>query len=291
MDTVCLTDLAGLWRRTLIQWPGDPADTETEVFWLQSLKHYADLRIPQGRPDRRAIACLRDLDWDMLRFMARQEGFIGHLDVVHSTGQWHRAFDYQPDRGVADRGALSFQGNVLVERGVDLPYVEHWVREPQAGQDTMALWLGTNDSLPIGCLMAAGDFFMYARSRVSPLPRNTTLRQLVDESSSITDAQNLFDCEISFGRVGNGHWRIERSSLPFREGHGLAPIIDSVPPMDPARGMLVVGDVTAEGAAIKRIWHIAACESSRPFDRWFGSEQPLDPAALPNTAPAGPTLN
>lgn len=155
----------------------------------------------------------------------------------------------------------------------------------------MALWLGTNDSLPIGCLMAAGDFFMYARSRVSPLPRNTTLRQLVDESSSITDAQNLFDCEISFGRVGNGHWRIERSSLPFREGHGLAPIIDSVPPMDPARGMLVVGDVTAEGAAIKRIWHIAACESSRPFDRWFGSEQPLDPAALPNTAPAGPTLN
>ena len=61
----------------------------------------------------------------MLQFMARQEGFIGHLDVADSTGHWHRSFDFQPANGVADRGSLRFEDDVLVERGVELPYVEH----------------------------------------------------------------------------------------------------------------------------------------------------------------------
>src|SRR5215469_9650934 len=105
---VRLPDLYGLWRRAMIAWPDGRRDTATEVYWLQGPHHYADLRIPPGRPAHRGIACLRDLDWPMLDFMARQEGFFGKLDVAQSIGAWHRAFDYQPDTGVPDRGALAF---------------------------------------------------------------------------------------------------------------------------------------------------------------------------------------
>lgn len=272
MSAVRLNDLAGLWRRTVIAWPDGRSDTTTDAFWLQGPKYFADLRIPRGRPDLPAGSCLRDLDWDMLRFMARQEGFFGDLEVAQSTGHWHRAFDYQPDTGVADRGTLKFEGDVLVERGVESPYVEHWQRESRAGENAMALRLVSGDPLSFGCLIAAGDAFIYARSRAMHLPRNTTLHQLVSDAGSIEAAQNFFDCEISFGRRRGARWEIERSSLPYREGQTLAPALDAA--------SLVIGDVAPTGAASKRAWRIAACESSAadPFFHWFGLESRSDAA-------------
>jgi hypothetical protein len=136
-----LNELQGLWRRTLIAWPGDRFDTTTEVYWLQGPSRYADLRIPAGRPKLEAAACLRDLDWPMLRFMTLQEGFIGHLELSHSLAHWHRIFDYQPASGVADKGRLEFADDILVEHGVEASYVEHWRREAGTAQDVVALWL------------------------------------------------------------------------------------------------------------------------------------------------------
>jgi hypothetical protein len=263
---ICLSDVTGLWQRILIAWPDGRTDTTTEVFWLQGPCSYADLRIPAGRPARPNVTCLRDLDRTMLRFMARQEGFFGHLEIVDSVGQWHRAFDYQPDTGMADRGALAFENGILVERGIDVLYTEHWSCRSATGA-LMALLLATETGTP-GCLVAAGDAFIYARGRTISLPRGTTLNQLIEGAPSLEAAQDIFDCEISFGRRFAGNWRIERSSHCFREGALLSPVLDS------AGGRLVIDDVTPEGTRIKLAWRITGHESTidAPFSLWFGSK-------------------
>ena len=272
---ISLRDVSGLWRRTLIAWPDGRTDAETEVFWLQGPRHYADLRIPSGRPASADATCLRELDWPMLRFLARQEGFFGHLEIDASAGRWHRAFDYQPDSGMVDRGALAFEDGMLIERGIDLPYVEHWSRPSDAGA-VLALSLALEGEATLGCLVVADDAFIYARGRAQALPRGANLSQLVDGAASLQAAQDLFDCEISFGRRQGGHWRVERSSHCFREGAALSPELDS------AGGALVIDDVTPEAARFKRAWRITGYESSTfaPVSSWFASDVEHQPLGL-----------
>jgi hypothetical protein len=263
---VNLSDIHGLWRRTLIAWPQGEPDTTTDVYWLQGPELYADLRIPEGRPKCKA-ACLRELDFPMLSFLARQEGFFGKLAVGSSIGHWHRAFDYQPATGREDRGQLAFEDDVLIERGVEAPYIEHWVREPYT-EDVMALSL-TADARPrTGCLVLAGDAFMYARSRSVTLPHGADLTACLKTVGSLEQAQDLFDCEISFGRVRDQQWHIERSNLPFREGHRLRPDIET------GTGSLVVDDIAADGSSIRRAWQIVSYEgtSAKPLRQWLVSE-------------------
>jgi hypothetical protein len=109
----------------------------------------------------------------------------------------------------------------------------------------------------MGCLVAAGDSFMFARSRSAKLPPGADLAECVEGAGSLEAAQALFDCEISFGRVADQHWRIKRSSLPFREGHTLRPDIDS------ETGRLMLDDLTPEGFFLRRAWTITATEGSR----------------------------
>ena len=260
---ISLCDLGGLWRRTLIAWPDGRTDTTSEVFWMQGPRRYADLRIPTGRPAA-DVACLRDLDWTMLRFMARQEGFFGELTVSDSVGYWDRVFDYRPDTGAADCGALVMDGNILIERGIEQHYTELWSRSC-ASDDAMTLAL-QEETGALGCLVVAGDAFIYARGRTTALPRGATLNELIEGAASLQAAQDLFDCEISFGRRRAGGWRVERSSHSFREGATLAPALDSV------AGSLTVGDVAPDGTPIKRTWCVIADEGASPLSRCFGSD-------------------
>lgn len=262
-------DLTGLWRRRSIVWPDARSDGETEVLWLQGPRLYADLRVPPGRPATAGAGCLRDLDRVQLRVMARQEGFFGHLDVANAVAYWHRLFDYRPDTGIADRGALTFEDGILVERGIDVPYVEHWQRDV-GSRDAMALSLVTETGIP-GCLVVAGDAFIYARGRAAALPAGATLEQLIDCASSLAAAQDVFDCEISFGRrytdgLGDD-WKILRSSHGFREGASLTPAIDD------GRGLLSIADLSADGAPIRRVWRMTGFESStgEPVTAWLAA--------------------
>jgi hypothetical protein len=254
-----LRDLGGLWRRALIVWSDGRSDRDdTEVFWLQGPSLYADLRVPAGRPAFANATCLRDLDFTMLRSMAAQEGFFGRFAVADTVGQWQRTFDYQPDTGIADRGTLAFEDGTLVERGIDLSYVEHWSRIDSG--EGMALALAAESGAP-GCLVVAGDSFIYARGRVAALPPGGTLAQLIDSAVSLQAAQDLFDCEISFGRRRGSVWRIERSSHGFREGASLSPVFDEL-----AR-TLAIADLTTEGAPVRHTWRVVAQEGvpSRSF--------------------------
>jgi hypothetical protein len=69
--------------------------------------------------------------------------------------------------------------------------------------------------------------------------------------------------------VGNHEWRIERSSLPFRERHRLRPDVEA------GTGSLVVDDLTVDGSPIRRIWQISSYEatSAKPLRQWLMREQ------------------
>jgi hypothetical protein len=114
-----------------------------------------------------------------------------------------------------------------------------------------------------GCLVAVGDSFIYARARAAALPRGTTLSALVEGAASLQAAQDLFDCEISYGRRQRGDWRIERSSHCFREGAALSPVFED------AAHTLTIDDVTPDGAPIRRTWRIIAQEGAASLPRWF----------------------
>ncbi|MEZ5875648.1 MAG: hypothetical protein R3D30_12795 [Hyphomicrobiales bacterium] len=271
---VSLSDIQGLWRRRLLAWQDREPDTTTEVFWLQGPETFADLRIPMGRPPCSA-SCLRELDWPTLRFLARQEGFFGTLKVGASVGHWHRVFDYQPDTGRQDRGYLTFEGEVLIELGAEAPYAEHWIRQRHT-DDVAALTLAEAPDR-IGCLIVSGDVFMYARSRGAPLPPGADLTECLETAGSLREAQALFDCEIAFGRVQDHQWRIERSTLPFREGHSLRPNIDG------ETSRLRLDDLTPSGEFVRRAWQIMSSQGATAKRQLFPVPMPASSASLSQT--------
>jgi hypothetical protein len=93
---------------------------------------------------------------------------------------------------------------------------------------------------------------MFARARSRELPRGARLVDLVREAASLAERRALIDCEISLGRIEARGWRIERSTLPFREGRMIS--------------------VTASGASLSlsedgacRVWRIEGSEGLLDF--------------------------
>src|SRR5262245_65035312 len=91
-----VTELQGLWRRSLISWPGRNSDTTTTVRWLQGPRAYVDLRQPAPRPDFSHARALDDLTLEDCLWLAHQEGFAGHLGFDGTWFEWHREIDFQP---------------------------------------------------------------------------------------------------------------------------------------------------------------------------------------------------
>lgn len=249
----------GLWRRSLLQSP-QSRDTDARVWWLQTRHWHADLRMPPRRPDFSGVASLAECDNAQLAWLATQQGFCGLTQVEGDRCTWHRLADFQPANGHRDHGHMTFEGERLIETGVDSDYLEIWHRLPEGGGASAALQLVTEGgALPERptWLLLAGDCFMYVRGRRRPLPDAANLASLI-AASRPSRAQLLewLDAEISFGhRSGAAPWRIAHSTLPFREGeavtrpgalarHGHALVVDS----DNARRWMILdwsGDPTA----------------------------------------------
>ena len=231
-----IADLSGLWQRSLIQHPDGTRDTTTWVAWLQGPSLFVDLRVPSGRPSFEGVSCQQDLTADHVAWLARQEGFAGRLVREGEAFVWHRMLDFQPPSALADAGCLSliaaqdaavsdanldpqWDGDALIEVGRDVSYVEHWHRAagPQAAAGAMRLSDPT--SACEGFLVRSGAQFMYARSRPGgALEPGRSLCDTVRAAPSLRAAQDLLDCEISFGCICAVGWMIARSSLPHREG-------------------------------------------------------------------------
>ncbi|MDE1172158.1 MAG: hypothetical protein PW790_00500 [Parvibaculaceae bacterium] len=255
--SIPLHKLGGLWRRSLIAWPDGREDRSTSVFWLQGPRHYIDLRQPAGRPSFETATCLDALDRDQVGWLAGQEGFAGLFSIEDGIGEWQRALDFQPWSGTADKGTLAFEGDVLVENGIAIPYLEHWHQALSPAPAT-AFVLEEAGTGRKGFLVRHGDSFMYARDRAVTLPlpgadnspmEAASLKAIV-AAAPLAEARAMIDCEISFGEIGADGWRIAHSSLPFREGTPLAPDIDV------ASRTLSIADISADGTPQRRLWKI-----------------------------------
>jgi hypothetical protein len=249
-----ITDLPGLWRRSLIVRADGSRDTTTWVRWLQGPSDYADLRQPAGRPDFGGVGYLRQLTRKQLGWMALQDGFAGKLLLADDIFEWRRDIDFQPPGSTPDRGRLIRDGDTMIEEGYDRPYIEHWHPAAEAAAPTYALRLRDAVNGCMGHIVRVGALFMYARGRAVSLPSADDLAACLALAGSLSEAQDMVDCEVSFGTVTGAGWTITHSSLPFREGQRLDMQLTA------DMGRVQASDLTADGRPMRRSWNIVAAE-------------------------------
>ena len=190
-----------------------------------------------------------------------QSGFAGVLDFSDGVALWHRVMDWNPPTSEVDTGLLTVMeegstGKVMLETGDG--YVENWLPGITPGDDTTpaALVLTEKSTGVFGIVVRVGDVFMYGRDRTNSLATGKSLEQLVKEARSVEEMQELLDCEISIGSADG--WSIGHSSLPFKQGHQLNPVLaksDS--------GMeLTVSDIDAFGRTVTRQWLVTCAEGA-----------------------------
>jgi hypothetical protein len=206
----------GVWRRTLLE-TSTLRDTTSSVFWLQTRVWHGDIRIPAHRP---ALSCdtLAQLDRSALQALTQQQGFAGVTEVTADICRWHRQIDYQPRSRFNDIASMRFDTpDRLLEYGVEQAYFEVWERMPDSGGESEMIELAA-PSQPRAVMLRAGDFVMLVRDRSVSLPAADNLATLGAGMSQDALARAL-NLEISFGRrVDQDAWRVELSTLPWREG-------------------------------------------------------------------------
>jgi isopenicillin N synthase-like dioxygenase len=213
---VGVQEFSGSWRRLVLSVPGQCGDALTQVEWLQSGPLYIDLRQRPGLAGRIKATCLAEVSPDEALVLATQEGFAGEFVFAGEEGEWLREIDFHPPTPVRDRGLIDVHGDLLIERGIETDYIEHWQRTaetvPPAGWSARL-----RDGGAPAILVRHGNRFGYARGRSAALAGGRQLGEMIGGAdANLTRA--LLDCEISLGTVTKDGWLIQRSSLPWRHG-------------------------------------------------------------------------
>lgn len=208
----------GVWQRKLLRTP-KIEDTTTQVYWLQTPSWHADIRVPADRPDCAGSSTLDELTRADLMALARQQGFCGTTVVDADICRWLRRHDFQPPSGANDIGRMEFETpDRVLEYGVEAEYFEIWERLPGSQGDTFALQTGDD---PLSLLLGAGDYVMAVRPRAAPLPVAPDLATFAAGKNGLVLREAL-DFELSFGRrIKPDAWKIELSTLPWRQGRVL----------------------------------------------------------------------
>ncbi|MGF6283785.1 hypothetical protein [Pseudomonas silensiensis] len=208
----------GVWQRRLIKFQSGRVDSETAVYWLQTPRLFADLRIPPVPLPALSLEQLNHADWLTL---SEQKGFAGVTEVNGDICQWHRKLDYQQVSTEEDIGRMHFETSErLVETALDDSYYEIWERLPDSRGTCRGQWLqAVDDPARVACLVLAGDYFLFAASRAVALNPGGHLREHIDAAT----APQQLACEFSFGRHhgGKNPWHIDYSTLPGQVGQPL----------------------------------------------------------------------
>jgi len=220
--------LKGLWRREAMIFSDGRSDRTTAVHWGQTGSLYVDLRIPAGRPEARGRRSLDAFEDSELLKLAAQKGFAGHILMEGDRCTWIRYIDYQPGTGRPDSGVLRLEGDTLYEEGdatsiVASSYQEIYHRAARTDRRCVALRANSSPGASNhrdGVLVVVDDRFLYARDRAEPLPPAESLAALAGTAEgNRRQLLAYLDCEISLGTIdGAGSWRIDSSTMPFREG-------------------------------------------------------------------------
>ena len=208
----------GVWARTLLETP-EGRDTTTWVRWLQTGHWHGDLRVPV------------DADRRTAQGLALQQGFAGTTAITRpdpaqpEVCTWQRTVDFQPPRSTPDEGHMVFETpDRVIETGIHGNYLEVWERLPGSLGRRIALAGMDADGQPTDeRLLVAGDWLMYLHPRTADWPEGTapdqTLSEVLQRHPEAADA--LLDFQISFGRVEQGAWTVERATLQALEGQTL----------------------------------------------------------------------
>lgn len=260
MNTNCptLAAMPGLWRRSLIERADGSRDITTRVYWLQGPTLYVDLRQPASLPDQAPVGSLQGLSQQDCLALAQQQGFAGRLQFDGDCFEWQRQIDYQPASAAADAGWLYWESQVLVERGRDEYYIEHWHRDAALAAAPLCAMTLHGVEQPDAILLRVGPTFMFARARTTTAPFGKTLAECVAGAGSVQSARALVDCEISLGRIGAGRCVIQASTLPWRVGCDLAVRVSGA--------TLTTGDTGPDASPRTRHWDIAQAEGDPATD-------------------------
>lgn len=229
--------LVGVWKRLSIEENGQK-DITTQVIWIQTKSCFGDIRIPADRPllDP-TIQSLKDLSQAQAIALSHQSGFAGitrfHSGADGDLCQWHRALDYRPFTGQFDIGRVHWQGDILIETGIDGTYIEEWQRISTGPTAALTLLHGSvlhgsvlTRPARQAWLVMCGDRFIYGCDRRPSLPAASALTELVDSpiaGLNLPSTRQYLDCEISLGHCQTGivPWEIQNSTLPWRIGRSL----------------------------------------------------------------------
>lgn len=204
----------GVWKRTLLRAP-KIEDTTSQVYWMQTQSWHADIRVPAKRPACKGKLALDQLSRDELFGLARQQGFVGTTVVEADICRWLRRYDFQPPSGANDIGRMVFETpERVLEYGVEADYFEIWERLPGSLGESFARQISRD---PLTLSLGTGDFRMIVRPRTAQLQTASSMSELAADTST-SKLRELLDFEINFGRTTSaGAWRIELSTLPWRE--------------------------------------------------------------------------
>lgn len=248
-----LSEMPGMWRRSLIIQPDGSRDSSTQVRWLQGGSLFVDLRQGAALPDFLHLRCLNDLTPEDCALLALQEGFAGRFGFDGECFEWLRLIDFQPTGAVADAGQLWWEEEILIETGRDVPYVEHWLRDPTVVTRPLAALLLREPQTGVTALaLQVGTVFMFARDRPLALPRGQSLAQCVAGAASLADARALLDCEITLGSAGAGGNLILASTHPWRVAERFELSCDG----SSARSV----DMDPAGNVLHRCWELLEAE-------------------------------
>jgi hypothetical protein len=103
--------------------------------------------------------------------------------------------------------------------------------------------------------LRVGALFMFARDRAVTPPAQRHLTQCVAGAADVRAARALVDCEISFGQIEPGGERITASTLPYRAGDRLGPMLE--------RERLTTRDRAPDGRPVPRRWELCGVEGDR----------------------------
>ncbi|MDB6082674.1 MAG: hypothetical protein JWN43_555 [Gammaproteobacteria bacterium] len=216
------------------------------------MEAFVDLRQPAALREFLHAGRLDDLSLDDCAVLATQQGFAGRLTFDGRHFEWTRRIDFHPKSPFADAGSLEWEADVLVERGRDVDYVEHWHRQAAGASPYGAAVLRDAESGTLALLLRMGGEFMFARDRATPLPPHGTLRECVAGAATLRAARLLMDCEISAGTVAADGLRISASTLPYRRGRRVGQRM--------LQNRVTTLECSAAGDAVTRAWDIIESE-------------------------------
>lgn len=248
-----LSAMPGMWRRALLIQADGSRDATSQVRWLQAHSLFVDLRQAADWPDLPHLRCLNDLGAAECAQLARQQGFAGRLGFDGDCFEWLRLIDFQPPGQIADAGWLWWDEQILMEAGRDVPYLEHWQRDPSVlAPPLAALRLRDPQAGATAIAIQLGTVFMYARDRQMPLPVGAQLADCVAGASCLAAARAMLDCEITLGSAAFGANVILASTHPWRvSGYFQIGCADST---------VGIREIDPAGQPLLRRWEVLECE-------------------------------